>query len=62
MKAFLFVIAIISNEGELQMKAIEVEACPAKEEFVASMEQMKNSGQLKEWNAICYELPKGQGV
>lgn len=57
-KAFIFIVAIVTNEGELQMRGIEVEACPEKESFQANMDEMQKQGKLKEWNAICYELPK----
>lgn len=57
-KAFIFIVAIITSDGELQMRGLEVEACPEKESFAASMDAMKEKGELIEWNAICYELPK----
>lgn len=57
-KAFVFILAIVTNEGKLEMRGLEVEACPVKETFAASMDAMVNSGKVKDWNAICYELPK----
>ena len=57
LKAFLFVVAIVSNDGELQMRAINVEACPEKGAFSASMDNLKAKGEMKEWNAMCIKLP-----
>jgi hypothetical protein len=59
MKAFLFIIAIISNEGELQMKAKEMDYCPDQAGFSTVMEKMKSDGKFIQWNAICYDMRKG---
>lgn len=62
-KAFLFIISIVTAEDQLVTRVIEVESCPAKEEFTAGMEDLKSQGKLKQWQAYCYKLPSsGQGV
>ena len=62
MKAFLFILTILTNQGELQMKAVEVEACPEKEGFFSTMEKLKTDGQFIEWNAICYDTREKVGA
>lgn len=59
MKAFLFILAIITNEGTLEMKAVPMDACPEKEPFIQAMEKLKKEGQFIGWNAICHEQTKG---
>lgn len=56
-KAFLFILSIVTADGQLQLRAIEVEACPVKETFAAAMNEMKDKGELLAWNAACYKLP-----
>jgi hypothetical protein len=64
MKTILFVLAIITPTGELQMDTQEVKACPDKGAFFAAMEAMKEKGEIIDWNANCIEVPltPGQGV
>lgn len=62
-KAFLFIISIVTSEDQLVTRVIEVEACPAKEAFTAGMADLQAQGKLKQWQAYCYKLPvAGQGV
>lgn len=61
LKAFIFVLSIVTNDGELQMKAFNVEACPDKAGFSTAMDNLKSKGEMKEWNAICIPIkPQGQ--
>lgn len=57
LKAFLFVVAIVTNDGELQMRSLNVEACPEQGAFSAAMDNLKAKGEMKEWNAMCIKLP-----
>lgn len=56
-KAFLFILAIVTNEGKLQMRVVEVEACPVKETFSQGMSEMQKRGDFIAWNAACYRIP-----
>lgn len=50
---FIFVMVIITNEGDLNMKAFDLEVCPDKTTFSEDMNKMKADGQLINWQAIC---------
>lgn len=52
-KTFIFVIAIFTNEGVLEMRAVPVPKCPEAAAFTEAMDKMKERGELKDWNAIC---------
>lgn len=52
-KVFVFVLSIVTNEGELQMKALPVDKCPDVAGFTASMDKMKADKKFLAWNAIC---------
>ena len=56
----IFVIALLSNGGELQMKAVELDKCPDASSFTETMDKYKTEKLLKEWNAIC--IPQGQNT
>ena len=64
MNTFIFVLAIITNSGELSLHSEQVAACPDKQTFVTQMEAMKEKGEFKDWNATCITVPavKGQDV
>ena len=48
-------MVIITNEGDLNMKAFDLEVCPDKAPFAQDMEKMKTDGQLINWQAICID-------
>lgn len=52
---FIFVMSIITNEGDLNMKAFDVDQCPDKTTFSAEMNKMKSEGQFINWQAICVD-------
>lgn len=52
-KTFIFVVAIFTNEGTLEMRAVALDKCPETAAFTAGMDNMKKRGDLKDWNAIC---------
>jgi hypothetical protein len=52
---FIFVMSIITNEGDLSMKAYDIDQCPDKPTFAAEMNKMKTDGQLINWQAICID-------
>jgi len=58
---FILIIALIMPNGELSLASDQVEACPAKETLAAYMEDLKSTGQIKEWDANCVEVP-AQGM
>lgn len=57
-KGFILIISILTNDGTLQMRAIDVPSCPTAENFSAGMDQLQKDGRLKDWNAIC--IPRDQ--
>ena len=57
LKAFLFIVAVMMNDGHIEMRAVPVEACPQADKFSAGMDALQNLGKLKEWNAMCVKLP-----
>lgn len=52
---FIFVMSIITNEGDLQMKAFDVQVCPDKPTFAQDMNKMKQDGDFINWEAICID-------
>lgn len=52
---FIFVLSLITNEGELQMKAFDVDQCPEVQQFSQEMNNMKSQGKFIGWNAICIQ-------
>lgn len=50
---FIFILAIITNNGDLDMKAFDVDQCPDKTTFRAEMEKLKQGGEFINWEAIC---------
>ena len=53
MKAAIFIIAIITNQGELQMKAEYLQDCPDKQVVTETLDKLKSEGQFIDWNALC---------
>lgn len=52
---FIMIVSIITNEGELQMRAFDVEVCPEVQSFGQEMNKMKQQGEFIGWNAICLD-------
>lgn len=50
---FIFVIAIVTNAGEIQMKALPMNECPDTEAFQKTMDKYIADKQFLGWNAIC---------
>lgn len=50
---FIFVVGIISNDGDLQMRAYDMDVCPEVQTFGEEMQKMKNDGQFINWEAVC---------
>jgi len=53
MKTAVLIIAIVTNQGELEMKASYLEVCPETAPFSETMDKFKSEGKIIEWNAIC---------
>lgn len=55
---FAFIIAIVTNDGTMEMKGNYVEACPDKGAFFLEMEKLQADGKFKDWDAVCVDLSK----
>lgn len=53
MKVAILILAILSNEGELQLHSKELAACPEKEALTETLDKKKEAGEFIEWNALC---------
>ena len=52
-KTFIFVLSILTNDGQLQMKALPVDKCPDVAGFSQAMDKLVAEKQFVLWNAIC---------
>ena len=52
---YLFIMAIITNEGDLNMKSFDVDQCPDKPTFASEMNKMKQNGDFINWEALCID-------
>jgi hypothetical protein len=57
---FIFVMSVITNEGNLNMKVFDVDNCPDVQMFSEEMNKLKSNGDFIGWNAICIERNKKQ--
>lgn len=55
---FAFIIAIVTNDGTMDMRGEYVAQCPDKGEFYVTMEKMQAEGKFKDWDAVCVDLSK----
>lgn len=55
---FAFILAIVTNDGTMDMTGHYVEACPEKGAFFLEMEKRQAEGQFKDWDAVCVDLSK----
>lgn len=55
---FAFIIAIVTNDGTMDMKGHYVAECPEKGAFFLEMEKLQAEGQFKDWDAVCVDLSK----
>ena len=53
MKVAIFILAILTNEGELQLHSKELSVCPDKVVVTETLDKKKEAGEFIEWNAIC---------
>jgi hypothetical protein len=53
MKVAIFILAILTNEGELQLHSKELSVCPDKLVVTETLDKKKEAGEIIEWNAIC---------
>jgi len=53
MKVAIFILAILTNEGELQLHSKELPECPDKLVVTETLDKKKEAGEFIEWNAIC---------
>ena len=58
---FVFVIALVTNSGQMEMQGYYMDKCPDKEQFSATMNERLTKGEFKDWHALCVEQkPQGQ--
>lgn len=58
---FVFVIALVANNGQMEMKGYYVNECPNETAFTAQMEERRTQGEFKDWHALCVaQKPSGQ--
>ena len=58
---FIFVIALVTNAGQMEMQGYYVKECPDTTQFSTQMEDRRTHGEFKDWHAICVEQkPSGQ--
>lgn len=55
---FIFIIAIILPNGEMQIKHTLVPECPTKEEVMKIMKPLKDNGEVAAWGGTCSPLMK----
>ena len=53
MRVAIFILAILTNEGELQLHSKELSKCPDKLVVTETLDKKKEAGEIIEWNAIC---------
>lgn len=53
LKVFIMVVSILTNDGQIEMKALRVDKCPDAVAFSQTMDKMKTNHLIKEWNALC---------
>ena len=53
MKVAIFILAIVTNEGELQLHSKELSVCPDKVVVTETLDKKKKEGEFIEWNALC---------
>ena len=53
MKVAIFILAIVTNQGELQLHSKELSVCPDKVVVTETLDKKKEAGEFIEWNAIC---------
>lgn len=58
LKEAILVLAIITNEGDIEMDAKKMDQCPDKAVFSKVMDDMKADGKFIDWNALCLH-PEG---
>lgn len=53
MKVAILILAIVTNQGELQLHSKELSVCPEKAAFTETLDKKKEAGEFIEWNALC---------
>ena len=53
MKVAIFILAIVTNQGELQLHSKELPVCPDKVVVTETLDKKKEAGEFIEWNTIC---------
>jgi len=60
MIAYIFILAIITNEGKFVVDAGEVMVCPDRAQFEREMTSKMASGEIKGWTAACIGVNKNE--
>ena len=53
MKATLFVIILLLNDGNVSKTSVLVPACPPKDEVYKNYEELREAREFKDWTALC---------
>lgn len=53
MKTVILILGIITNEGDLKLKAEYMDSCPDKQVVTETLEKLKSEGKFIDWNALC---------
>ena len=53
MKATLFVIILLLNDGNLHKTSMLVPHCPLKDEVYKNYEKLREAHEFKDWTALC---------
>ena len=60
---FIFIIAIITGQGDVDISTYDVEVCPDVKAFYQVMEELRKKGEFINWNASCIERGvKGESI
>ena len=59
MKATLFVIILLLNDGHLHKTSVLVPTCPPKDEVYKNYERLREAHEFKAWTALCATVNLG---
>ena len=60
MTALIFILAIITNDGQFVVDASEIKVCPDRAKFEQEMNGKMASGEIKGWTAACIGVNKNE--
>jgi len=60
MTAIIFILAIITSDGQFVVDASEIKVCPDRAQFEQEMNGKMSSGEIKGWTAACIGVNKNE--